>query len=267
MTDRPVISVVIPALNEELSIAQVVRGIRGAGLPGTVRVIVGDNGSHDRTAAFARSEGAEVVFEPRRGYGAACLAAIEVISPDTDIVLFMDADGSDDPVDALAIVAPLLSGEADLVIGSRVLGLMESGAMSIPQRVGNRLAVTLIRWIWHVEFTDLGPFRAIRRSALDRLCMSDRDFGWTVEMQVRAARLGLAVQERPAAYRRRIGRSKISGTVKGVVRAGTKILYIIAREALSRPRTPDPRNSKPGKLGDVQTEPCRGATPKATDPS
>jgi len=261
MTERPVISVIIPALNEEFSIAGVVREIRSAGLPGSLKILVADNGSHDRTAAFARAEGADVIFEPRRGYGAACLAAIKAISPDTDIVLFMDADGSDDPADALAIVAPLLTGEADLVIGSRVLGRAEPGAMSIPQRLGNRLAVTLIKWIWNVEFTDLGPFRAIGRSALGRLGMADRDFGWTVEMQVRAARLGLAVIERPAAYRRRIGRSKISGTVQGVVRAGTKILYIIAREALSRPRKPDPRNSKPGEPDDAQTDPCRGATP------
>lgn len=233
MTRAPVISVVIPALDEEATIGDVVSGILGAGLPGIVRVYVCDNGSRDRTAALARAAGAQVVHERARGYGAACLAALGAIPLDTDIVLFMDADGSDDPVDAHALINPVLAGAAELVIGSRVLGDAEPGGLSLLQRFGNRLAVSLIKLTWGTEFSDLGPFRAIQRSALEQLQMADRDFGWTVEMQVRAARLGLACVERPVVYRRRIGRSKISGTISGVLRAGSKILYVIAREALT----------------------------------
>jgi glycosyltransferase involved in cell wall biosynthesis len=214
---------------------KVVRDIFASGLPDSVRVYVVDNGSEDRTADCARAAGAHVVFEPQRGYGAACLAGIAAAGDETDIFLFIDADGSDDPAEAPSIVAPLLTGHADFVLGSRTLGRAEAGALTLQQRFGNWLAVSLMCLIWKAQYTDLGPFRAISRRALDRLNMADRDFGWTIEMQVRAARIGLTILERPAAYRRRIGRSKISGTVSGVVRAGCKILYVIARETLSPP--------------------------------
>jgi glycosyltransferase involved in cell wall biosynthesis len=239
LTHPPLISVVIPALNEEASIGKVIREIFASGLPGRLLVYVVDNGSEDRTADCARAAGAQVVFEPQRGYGAACLAGIAAAGDETDIFLFIDADGSDDPAEAPAIVAPLLAGHADLVLGSRILGRAEGGALTLQQRFGNWLAVSLMRLIWEAQYTDLGPFRAISRRALERLNMADRDFGWTIEMQVRAARMSLAILERPAAYRRRIGRSKISGTVSGVVRAGCKILYVIAREALSAPQQPE----------------------------
>lgn len=224
------ISVIIPALNEAASVGKTVRDIRAVGLPGQVEVIVANNGSTDDTAAIAAAAGARVVAEPVPGYGAACLAGIAAMNPATSILLFLDADGSDVPGDAVRIVEPILSGRADLVIGSRALGTIAPGAMTLPQRFGNWLATRLIRWLWGAQFTDLGPFRAIRRDAYDALQMADRDYGWTVEMQARAAKQGLRCLEVPTDYRRRIGKSKISGTVKGVIKAGTKILYVIARE-------------------------------------
>jgi len=194
-------------------------------------LIVADNGSTDRTAQVARAAGATVVFEPERGYGAACLAALALVRPEVDIVLFVDSDGSDVVADASKIIASLVDGSADLVIGSRVAGSIEPGAMTPPQRFGNWLAPLLVRLIWGVRYSDLGPFRAIRRDALERLAMQDRDFGWTIEMQVRAAKQGLRIIEVPTGYRRRIGISKISGTIRGVLLAGTKILFVIGREA------------------------------------
>ena len=227
----PRLAVVIPALNEEASIRQTVRGIIEAAPEGLAQVIVADNGSSDQTAARARAAGAVVIYEPERGYGAACLAGLDAVAPDVNIILFMDADLSDVPEEASSLIAPIIAGKADMVIGSRALGEVEAGAMSAPQRFGNWLAPALVRLIWRVRYTDLGPFRAIRRDALEALAMADRDFGWTIEMQVRAAKQGLALEERPVSYRRRVGQSKISGTVKGVFAAGTKILYVIAREA------------------------------------
>lgn len=225
------VAIVIPALNEEASVALVVRDMLQAGL--AAAVYVADNGSTDTTAARAKEAGAVVVHEPRRGYGAACLAGLAALPPHVRVVVFADADGSDDPGDLAMLLAPVMAGEADLVIGSRVLGRIDPGAMTWPQRFGNWLAPALIRVLWGGRFTDLGPFRAIRRDALDRLNMQDRDFGWTVEMQVRAAKLGLRCIERPVRYRKRaMGVSKISGNLRGVLRAGGKILYIIAREAL-----------------------------------
>jgi len=201
------------------------------------RVVVCDNGSSDGTAEVARSRGAVVVRESRRGYGAACLRALDALRADPpDAVLFLDADGSDDPAEAEALLAPLVSGRADLVIGSRTLGRREPGALTLQARFGNALATRLMEWIYGVRWTDLGPFRAVRWEALERLGMRDRDFGWTVEMQVKAARAGLRGVEVPVRYRRRIGRSKISGTVTGAVRAGAKILATIAREAFVAPR-------------------------------
>jgi glycosyltransferase involved in cell wall biosynthesis len=180
---------------------------------------------------LAKAAGAEIVQELQRGYGAACLAGIRHLEDDINIVLFADADGSDVPEDAARLVSLIAAGNIDLAIGSRTLGTVEHGAMSWPQRFGNWLAPALIRLIWDVPFTDLGPLRAIHRDALNRLQMSDRNFGWTVEMQVRAAKLRLQTCELPVGYRKRIGISKISGTVSGVFRAGVKILYVVAREA------------------------------------
>ena len=227
----PKIGVIMPALNEEASIAVVVIGIRRA-LPEYLKqVIVVDNGCTDRTSLIAQKAGAMVIVEADRGYGAACLTGIARLDQDIDIVLFLDSDGSDVLADAPKIVAPIIAGNADLVIGSRSLGEMERGAMTPPQRFGNWLAPSLVRLIWGVRYTDLGPFRAIRRSSLEALAMQDRDFGWTIEMQVRAAKLGLRTIEVPTGYRRRIGISKISGTIDGVLKAGVKILYVIGREA------------------------------------
>lgn len=228
------IGVIIPALNEEAAIGGVVRAMLAAGAGQIAQCLVVDNGSTDFTASRAFGAGAQVISEPMRGYGAACLAGMAALANDVDIVVFVDGDGSDAPEDFASIVSPILAGQADLVIGSRILGQMEKGAMTAPQRFGNWLAPALIRALWGVHFTDLGPFRAISRSGLERLAMRDRDFGWTVEMQIKAARLGLRCLERPVQYRRRIGQSKISGTLRGVVRAGGKILYVVLREALHK---------------------------------
>lgn len=229
--EEPSISIVIPALNEERSIGETVRGIQSVELAGLREIVVADNGSSDGTAREASAAGARVIAQPEKGYGAACLAALDAVDARSNIILFMDADLSDDPAEAAGLIAPIAAGEEDLVIGSRTLGTIEAGAMSAPQRFGNWLAPSLIRLIWGVRYTDLGPFRAIRRDALERLEMADRDFGWTVEMQVRAAKLGLRIAERPARYRKRVGVSKISGTLRGVFAAGWKILYVIGRES------------------------------------
>ena len=228
---EPAVSVVIPALNEEGSVGPTVQDILHANPPGLVEIIVADNGSSDGTAAEASAAGAKVVLQPERGYGAACLAALEAVDTRSNIILFMDADRSDVPTDAAALLAPIIAGEADLVIGSRTLGTVERGAMSAPQRFGNWLAPFVVYLIWRERYTDLGPFRAVRRDALEQLAMSDRDFGWTIEMQVRAAKIGLRTAERPVGYRKRVGVSKISGTVRGVLAASWKILFVIAREA------------------------------------
>jgi hypothetical protein len=221
------VAVVIPALDEEASLPRVL-----GDLP-PVRVVVVDNGSSDGTARVAAAAGAEVVREPRRGYGRACLAGLAHLRADPpDVVAFLDADYSDHPEELPALLAPIAEGAADLVIGSRVLGEREAGSLLPQARFGNFLACTLIRWIYRQRYTDLGPFRAIRWSALESLEMADTDFGWTVEMQVKAARRGLRVAEVPVRYRRRIGRSKITGTVAGTVRAGAKILYTVFRYAV-----------------------------------
>lgn len=226
----PDIAVVIPACNEEEAIARVLAAVP-AGL--ARQVVVVDNNSTDQTAAEARRLGARVVHEPRQGYGQACLRGLASLDP-VEVVVFLDGDFSDYPEEMPALVEPIAQGRADLVVGSRVLGQREKGALLPQARLGNYLATRLIRWLYGVRYTDLGPFRAIRWSALQRLRMQDCDFGWTVEMQVKAARLGLRVAEVPVRYRRRLGRSKISGTLSGSVRAGCKILWTIGRCAWSR---------------------------------
>jgi glycosyltransferase involved in cell wall biosynthesis len=221
------VGVVMPALNEALALPQVLPA-----LPAWLEeVVVVDNGSTDGTADVARRLGARVVTEPRRGYGRACLAGIAALGSRIDTVLFMDADAADRPSDIGSLLAPLVGREADLVIGSRIRHA-EPGALTPQQRFGNALACQLIRWGWGVAYSDLGPFRVIRREALTRLRMRDETWGWTVEMQVKAARQGLRVTEVPVAYRRRIGVSKISGTLAGTLRAGSKILWVIGREAV-----------------------------------
>lgn len=220
------VSLIIPALNEEASIAGVLRALPN-GLYS--QVIVVDNGSTDHTAEFARAAGATVVVEPRRGYGRACLAGIAALDPGADIVVFMDADSSDVPQEARALVEPIATGRADLVIGSRVLGRAERGALAVHQRAGNAVATTLLRWLYRFRYTDLGPFRAIRASSLRALAMRDADFGWTVEMQVRALQRGLRIVEVPVSYRRRIGTSKISGSLRASLAAGWKIIGTILR--------------------------------------
>ena len=223
------IAVVIPARDEERAIGLVL-----AEIPAWVdRVIVADNGSRDRTAEVARAKGAEVVAEPEPGYGAACLAGIKAAGA-ADIIVFLDGDHSDFPDEMDQLVDPIIAGEAHFVVGSRALGQPERGSLTPQQIFGNWLATRLIRLIWGMRYTDLGPFRAISRDALERLRMADRTYGWTVEMQIKAIEAGLKVREVPVRYRRRIGVSKVSGTVKGTIMAGTKILWIIARHARRR---------------------------------
>lgn len=233
MNTSPAIRVIIPALNEQKSIAQVLGAIP---LP-LDQVIVVNNGSTDATAEIAGRMGANVIREPRRGYGSACLSGIEAAGR-VDILVFLDADFADDPAQLPLLLRPVVEGRSDMIIGSRALGVAENGAMTVPQRFGNWLACALVNVIWGHHYTDLGPFRVIRRDALEKLQMQDRDFGWTVEMQVRAVSARLRVAEVPVSYRRRVGVSKISGTVRGVLSAGYKILYVIAREAWLSRRVP-----------------------------
>ena len=219
----------IPAHNEALSIGLVLGEIP-AGL--AQEVVVVDNASTDATAAAARAAGATVVAESRPGYGQACLAGLAYYAAQPagrtpEIIVFLDGDHSDFPTEMPALLAPILSGAAELVIGSRALGERERGALLPQQRFGNWLATRLLRLRYGGTHTDLGPFRAIRADALACLNMVDTNYGWTVEMQVKAARLGLRVAEVPVRYRRRIGTSKISGTVRGTLSAGYKILWTI----------------------------------------
>ena len=221
------IAVIMPALNEELSIGKVLDAI-----PDWVDdIIVADNGSTDKTAAVAAEHGARVIDARPRGYGSACLCAIAALdSP--DIVVFVDADFSDHPDEMDALVDPIVAGSTEMVIGSRVRGACEPGALTPQARFGNQLAGFLMRLFWGVRYTDLGPFRAIRYDTLMALGMRDPNYGWTVEMQIKAARHGIKATEVPVSYRRRIGRSKVSGTVRGVIGASTKILATIFLAAL-----------------------------------
>lgn len=232
MTSAPgrlCVAVVIPALNEAAALPRVLTAI-----PDYVTlVVVADNGSTDGTGDVARTHGATVVAEPVRGYGRACLTALAALPASIDVVVFLDGDASDVPQEMTRLLAPIAEGRADFVVGSRTTGRREAGSLTPQQIFGNGLACMLIRLIWGQRFTDLGPFRAIRTDALALLGMSDKDYGWTVEMQVRAARRGIRSLEVPVSYRRRIGVSKVSGTIRGVIGAGTKILYVIGRETFS----------------------------------
>ncbi len=229
----PVVDVVIPAWNEELSIGNVVRDIDRT----VVRhVFVVDNNSKDKTAEVAREAGATVVTETHQGYGAACLkgiAAANGVDVAADIIVFMDADYSDYAEEMNSLLDPILKGDADMVIGSRARGSRERQSMTMPQVFGNWLATRMIRLFYGFTYTDLGPYRAIRLESLNALGMRDRDFGWTVEMQIRALKKQLKIAEVPVNYRRRIGVSKVSGTVKGTIMAGYKIITTILKHTWS----------------------------------
>lgn len=219
----PKISVIIPAYNEEESLPHVLNDLPRDRLH---QVIVVDNRSTDRTPEVARELGATVVSERRRGYGRACLAGMAALEA-PDIVVFLDGDYSDYPEEIDPLVAPILKDEADFIVGSRMI-LADSRQALLPQaRYGNQLAVFLIRLFFRHRFTDLGPFRAIRYESLKSLGMRDKDFGWTVEMQIKAVQKNLRIREIPVRYRMRIGVSKITGTVSGTFKAGTKIIYTI----------------------------------------
>lgn len=229
MRNQKMVAVIIPAFNEEQSIAKVISAI-----PEWVDdVLVVDNGSTDATIQKAEHAGATVITEPQKGYGAACYRGIEKMQ-DADIIVFLDADYSDHPEEMHRLVDPIAEGRVQLVIGSRTLGKVERGALTPQQRYGNALACFLIKLFWAKSYTDLGPFRAISSKALRQINMQDRGFGWTVEMQIRAIQEELNVLEVPVPYRKRIGKSKISGTVKGTVMAGTVILKTIFVAALKK---------------------------------
>ena len=222
------IDVIIPALNEEATIGKVLKAMPKS----LVReVIVCDNNSADKTAEVAAANGATVLLEKERGYGNACLKGIRYLkakAEQPDIVVFMDGDYADVPEELTELVHPIIHKNKDLVVGSRVLGNLEQGALTFPQRFGNRLAASLIAMLYGYHFTDLGPFRAIRFSSLVAMDMKDKTFGWTVEMQVKAAKMKLNVEELAVSYRRRAGgKSKVSGTIRGTLLAGYKILWTI----------------------------------------
>ncbi len=229
--DYPSVVVVIPALNEEASLPLVLND-----LPSVGRVIVVDNGSTDQTASLARDLGATVVDESQRGYGAACLRGLAEVdnlirseSLTVDVVAFVDADYSDHVHLLGDLLQPVLDGEQDFVLGSRLLGDREPGAMPPQSVYGNKLACGLMNLFFRGRYTDLGPMRAISMGSLKKMAMVDQNFGWTIEMQLKALRHKLRILELPVPYRRRIGTSKISGTISGTVRAGSKILYSLWR--------------------------------------
>lgn len=226
-------AVIIPALNEAPCLAVLLPMLHPMNLG---QIIVCDNGSTDATHEVVEANGAMWVFEPRRGYGAACYAGMEQLDASIDVVVFLDADLADDPMLLGTLVAPIVDGEYDFVLGARSAALCESGAMTFPQRFANWLFPVLIRLGWGFAYTDMGPFRAIRRTSLDAIGMRDRAFGWTIEMQIRAIELGLSVRELPVPYRRRKGKSKISGTVRGVILAAYWIVRTCAVMWLTKGR-------------------------------
>jgi glycosyltransferase involved in cell wall biosynthesis len=224
------VSVIIPALNEEEPIAGVVRECLAAGVPN--EIIVVDNGSTDRTAERAREAGARVVTAPR-GYGRACAAGVRALSPDCQIVVFLDGDGSDVPAMMNKLVDPIARGAHDFVIGSRSRGQREPGSMNLQQILSGRIAGLILRLLYGVRYTDMCPFRAIRRDALTKLDMREETYGWNLEMQMKAARAGLRILEIPVNHRRRAGgESKVSGTLRGTFVAGARIVTTLVRVAL-----------------------------------
>ena len=234
--------VIIPAFNEARAIGRVIGDLPDALVE---EVVVVNNASTDETEVNARAAGATVLREERRGYGWACLRGIayaEAKPPGErpDIIVFLDGDYSDYPDELPLLLEPLLHDEADFVLASRMrgerCGQVEPGALLPQARFGNRLACFLMRWLWGASYTDLGPFRAIRRDALQTLGMTDKTFGWTIEMQIKAVEAGLRIREVPASYRRRTGVSKITGTVSGTIKASAKILWTIFRMAVTRER-------------------------------
>ena len=225
------VSVIIPALNEEGPIADVVRECLATNIPS--EIIVVDNGSTDRTAESAREAGARIASEPQHGYGRACLAGIRVLAPESEIVVFLDGDGSDCPEFMKQLVDPIAAGTYDFVIGSRTRGKRESGSMNVPQIFAGRLGGWLMSILYGVRYTDMCPFRAIRRDALEKLSMKEESYGWNLEMQMKAARLGLRILEIPVNHRRRTGGvSKVSGTLRGTFVAGTRIVATFVRIAI-----------------------------------
>uniref|UniRef100_UPI0040487640 glycosyltransferase family 2 protein n=1 Tax=Roseivirga sp. TaxID=1964215 RepID=UPI0040487640 len=224
---KPIVKVVIPAYNEEQSIGHVIKEIPKEWVS---EIIVVNNGSKDKTADVAIAHGATVLNQPKPGYGNACLMGIDYLKNSAtppDILVFMDGDYSDYPEQLPEVIQPILDGRADFVIGSRALGNRESGSMTFPQVFGNWLATSMMRWFYGIRFTDLGPFRAIRFNDLIKIDMKDKTFGWTVEMQLKATKHKLRSTEVPVNYKKRIGVSKVSGTVKGTILAGYKIIFTI----------------------------------------
>ncbi|MBQ0734359.1 glycosyltransferase family 2 protein [Aquimarina celericrescens] len=228
----PIIKVIIPAFNEEESIAYVIKEI-----PNIVsEVIVVSNNSTDTTESVAKKAGATVLQEPQKGYGYACLKGMEYIAskdPKPDIVVFLDGDYSDYPQELTKLVAPIVNDDIDMVIGSRVKRLRESGSMTFPQIFGNWLATSLMKLFFNAKFTDLGPFRAIKYDTLLSLGMVDKTYGWTVEMQLKVLKKRYSYTEVPVRYKKRIGVSKVSGTIKGAIFAGVKILSWIFKYSFS----------------------------------
>ncbi len=225
MSIKPIfISVIIPVFNEEKSLPKVLQD-----LPRNIinEIIVVDNACTDQTAEIATQAGCRVVHEPKKGYGQACLAGIAALNSETEIIVFIDGDHSDHGEQLELLITPIINEGYDFVIGSRALGQRESGAMTPQAHYGNKLACFLMRLFWNARYTDLGPFRAIKYFALKKLKMIDQNFGWTIEMQIKAVEQDLKIKEVPVDYRRRIGKSKISGTVKGTILAGEKILRTI----------------------------------------
>lgn len=227
------VKVIIPVFNESGSIGHVVRDIPAHLVN---EVIVVNNGSTDDTANIASMAGATVLTETEKGYGAACLKGMEYVramndDETPDVIVFLDGDYSDYPEEIEQLLLPIQAGTHDMVIGSRALGMKEKGSMTVQQIFGNWLATRMMRWFFNADYSDLGPFRAIRWTALEKLEMKDRNYGWTVEMQIKAAKKGLRYTEIPVRYRKRIGKSKVSGTVKGTVMAGYKIITTIIKYA------------------------------------
>ena len=224
---EPRVSVVIPALNEEEPIAGVVRAIPREMAD---EIIVVDNGSTDHTAERAQAAGARVIREARRGYGRACHSGVRAVSAQTEVLVFLDGDGSDCPEMMPRLLAPILDRTHDFVIGSRTRGRRETGSMNLSQLLAGRAAGLILRVLYGVRFTDMCPFRAVRREVLEKLGMREETYGWNLEMQIRAARAGLRILEVPVDHRRRAGgKSKVSGTVTGTIRAGARILFTLLR--------------------------------------